>query len=257
MRQEPTQEYDPKPGVSISTLAYDYPPDYRVPEHAHGAAQLIYATRGVMEVTASETCWLIPPHFGVWIPARARHRIRMTGAVSMRTLYLRRSAARGLPEICMALQISPLFRELIVETVRLGNLRIRNPLHGALRDLLVWQLRNAAPVPTSVTLPKDERALAVAQAFLAAPGGAGLEALCSRAGISLRTIERVFQRELGISFELWRRQARLMKAVELLSTGRAVKQVAFDVGYRQPAAFIEMFRQTLGMTPKIWQGRVE
>src|SRR5437763_12850581 len=72
MRQERIREYDPKPGVSISTLAYDYPPDYRVPEHAHGAAQLIYATRGVMEVTAGETCWLIPPYFGVWIPACAR-----------------------------------------------------------------------------------------------------------------------------------------------------------------------------------------
>ena len=47
-------------------------------------------------------------------------------------------------------------------------------------------------------------------------------------------MERIFQREVGMSFETWRRQARLMKAVELLVSGCAVKEVAFEVGYKQP-----------------------
>src|ERR1022692_1127201 len=78
--------YDPKPGVSISTLAYEYPPGFIVPDHAHGSDQVIYATRGVMEVCAGQSLWLTPPHLAVWIPARTQHRIRMPGAVSMRTL---------------------------------------------------------------------------------------------------------------------------------------------------------------------------
>ena len=55
-----------------------------------------------------------------------------------------------------------------------------------------------------------------------------------------------------MSFESWRRQARLMKAVELLVSGCAVKEVAFEVGYQQPSAFVEMFRAALGATPKAW-----
>jgi AraC-like DNA-binding protein len=39
---------------------------------------------------------------------------------------------------------------------------------------------------------------------------------------------------------------------ELLVAGRSVKTVAAEVGYRQPSAFVEFFRQTLGMTPKTW-----
>jgi hypothetical protein len=74
------REYDPRRGVSVATLAYDYPAGFLVPEHAHGSDQLIYATRGV---------WIIPPHFALWIPAERFHRIRMPVAVSMRTLYLR------------------------------------------------------------------------------------------------------------------------------------------------------------------------
>jgi AraC-like DNA-binding protein len=253
MRHGFITEYDPKPGVSISTLAYEYPPDFNVPEHAHGADQLIYATRGVMEVSAGRSLWLIPPQFAVWIPARTSHRIRMPGAVSMRTLYLRPGLAPRLPAECTVLHVGSLLKELVVEAVRIGQLRMKNRLHCALRDLLVSQLQNASPVPTFVTLPRDSRALAVAHALLDNQAESpSLRALCATAGASVRTIERVFRRDLGMNFESWRRQVRLMKGIELLVEGCSVKEVAFEVGYRQSSAFVEMFRQTLGATPKAW-----
>lgn len=246
-------DYDPKPGASIATLAYEYTPDFHVPEHSHGSDQIIYATRGVMEVSSGESFWLIPPQFAIWIPAYVLHRIRMPGEVSMRTLYLRRGLSTRPPSPCSVLHVTALFRELIVEAVRIGQLRSRNRLHCALRDLVVAQLESASAVPTCVTLPKDARALAVAKTLMANPADPPpLKALCARAGASVRTIERAFQRDVGLDFESWRRQLRLMKAIELLAGGCAVKEVAFAVGYRQPSAFVEMFRQTLGMTPKAW-----
>lgn len=246
-------EYDPKPGVSISTLAYEYPAGFDVVEHAHGSDQVIYAPRGVMEVAAGRSVWLIPPQFAVWIPAHTAHRIRMPGAVSMRTLYLRQGLASRLPRTCTVLQVTTLLRELIVETVRMGRLRTRNRLHRTMRDLIVHHLHGASIVPIFVTLPSDPRALAVAEATMADRGaGRSLPELCAQAGASVRTIQRAFRRDVGLSFESWRRQARLMKAIELLVAGRSVKEVAYDVGYRQPSAFVEMFRHTMGTTPKTW-----
>jgi methylphosphotriester-DNA--protein-cysteine methyltransferase len=85
------------------------------------------------------------------------------------------------------------------------------------------------------------------------PGGRQtFAALCGPAGASLRTMQRVFRRETGTDFEFWRRQARLMKAIELLVSGESVKQVAYALGYRQPTAFVEMFRGILGKTPAAW-----
>jgi len=248
--------YDPKPGVSISTLAYEYPPAFQVPEHAHGADQVIYATHGVMEVSAGESFWLIPPQFAIWIPARTMHRIRMPGAASMRTLYLRRGLARKLKP-CRVLHVSAFFRELILETVRIGQLRMRNRLHCALRDLLLHQLENATPVPTCLTLPRDSRALAVARNLIANQArNPSLESLCAEAGASVRTVERMFRAEVGSDFATWRRQARLIRAVELLAGGSSVKQAAFETGYRQPSAFVEMFRRTLGATPRAWAAQL-
>ena len=246
-------EYDPRRGVLIATLAYEYPRGYRVPEHSHGSDQLIYAVGGVMEVSVGRSVWLIPPHFALWIPARTTHSIRMPGAVSMRTLYLRSGLATGLPAGCTVLHVTPLLRELIVEAVRIKELRAGDRLHGALRDLLVRQLETASTLPTSVTLPTDQRARAIAERVIGNPAERrSLAAMCGSSGASVRTIQRIFRKEVDSDFESWRRQVRLMKAVELLVSGRSVKEVSFALGYRQPVAFVQMFRRVLGTTPKAW-----
>ena len=259
MRQiECLTEFDPKRGVSVATLAYEYPSRFEVPEHAHGSDQLIYAISGLMEVSSEQSRWLIPPHFALWIPARTRHRIHMPGPVSMRTLYLRAGLKARSDPRCAVLHVTPLLRELIVETVRISQLRMRNRYECALRDLLLAQLQKASPMPTFVTLPREKRALAVAQAVLRNRAESrSMPDLCAQAGASVRTIERVFRREIGSSFEIWRRQVRLTKAVELLVSGYSIKEVAYAVGYCHPSAFVEMFRRTFGITPKAWISGLE
>ncbi len=247
------REFDPERGVSIATLAYEYASGFRVPDHAHGADQLLYAIRGVMEVFSGSKMWLVPPRFALWIPAQTYHRIHMPSAVSMRTIYFRPGLVRMQPLASTVLHVTPLLRELIVEAVRIGKLRARHRHERALRDLLVLHLESASSVPTFVTLPTDQRALAVAQKVLSAPEQAKpLAVLCSDVGVSVRTIQRLFRNDIGIDFETWRLQARLTKAVELLVAGRTVKEVSYCIGYRQPSAFVETFRKSFGMTPKAW-----
>lgn len=155
---------------------------------------MIYGSHGVMEVGSGQGLWMIPPHFGLWIPARTPHQIRMPERVSMRTLYLRPALAALAPE-CMALHVGPLLRELIFEIVRVGELGSRDRIECALRDLLIADLRRASPVPAGTVLPKDRRALAVAQAVIAGPApGVSLKSMCATAGVSVRTLERVFLR---------------------------------------------------------------
>lgn len=254
MRQSKVlNEFDAKRGVSVATLAYEYSAKWDVPEHAHGADQLIYAIRGVMEVFSDESMWLVPPSFALWIPAETRHHIHMPGAVSMRTLYLRRGLVRARPSGCAVLHVTPLLRELVLEAVRIGKLRVRQHHERALRDLIVLQLEAASPVPTLIALPRDERGLALAQAVLSAPEHTRpLAALCREHGVSVRTLQRIFHKDIGTDFETWRRQVRLTKAVELLISGHSVKQVALSIGYRQSSAFVETFRRAFGRTPKAW-----
>lgn len=109
-------------------------------------------------MSSGQSVCLVPPHFAIWIPALTVHSIRMPSAVSMRTLYIRLRLAAGLPVASTVLHVSPLLRELILEAVRAKELRIRNGLHCALRDLLLAQLRTASPMPICDGSKRFERA---------------------------------------------------------------------------------------------------
>jgi AraC-like DNA-binding protein/quercetin dioxygenase-like cupin family protein len=259
MRQ-PTllREFDPKRGVAIATLAYDYPSGYLVSEHAHGSDQLIYATRGLMEVRSGQSMWLIPPSFAIWVPVRTVHRIRMTSAVSMRTLYIRPGLVGEAAPSCAVLGVTPLLRELVLEAVHIGQLRLRSPEHCALRDLIVLHISRSNSIPTHVRLPRDPRALSIALQVIDHPANfQPVRRLCAQAGVGVRTLQRIFVNDLGVDLNSWRRQFRLTKAIELLVAGGSVKQVAFAVGYRQPSAFVSAFRRTFGASPKAWVDQLQ
>lgn len=247
------RDFDPRRGVSIATLAYDYPCDFLVPEHAHGSDQLIYATRGIMEVHSRQSVWLIPPSSALWVPAHLPHSIRMPGAVSMHTLYVRPGMIRRAGTSCEVLSVRPFLRELIVETVRIGQLRLRNTEHCALRDLVALQVARASPVPVELRMPKDLRALKAATLLLNSLADApSLETVCRTVGVSTRTLQRLFRSEVGTDAQSWRHQVRVTRGLEHLLSGTSVKQAAFAVGYNQPSAFVVAFRRTFGVTPKAW-----
>ena len=73
--------------------------------------------------------------------------------------------------------------------------------------------------------------------------------MAKQVAASPRTLERLFQKETGMTFGRWRQQLRLLHALRLLAAGRPVSAIALEVGYDSPSAFIAMFKRTLGTTP--------
>ena len=164
----------------------------------------------------------------------------------MRTLYLRPEFMRQ--KSCAVLHVPPLLRELIVEAVRIGALKRRDRVHEAISQLLISEIGKASSIPTMLAMPKDARVQKLSTLVLGDPR-LRLDLLCHKAGISARTAQRIFRREVGTDFETWRLQARLMKAIELMNAGKRIKFVAHAVGYRQASSFVAMFRRHLGQTP--------
>src|SRR5262245_60704872 len=93
----------------------DYAPGDTVQRHRHPVGQLIYAATGVMTVTTRDGAWVVPPQRAVWVPPYVTHAIRMTGVVTMRTVYV--TPMDGLPETCGVVQVSSLLRELVLRAV--------------------------------------------------------------------------------------------------------------------------------------------
>ncbi len=203
-----------------------------------------------MTVRAKAGEWVVPTNRAVLIPAGVRHQIIMCGAVAMRTLYLEPGLAKGLPRTCCVVNVSPLLKELILHACEFPGLSAHLRRQRHLIDLILDQMEAVQTVPLRLPNPTDPRAQRVAKALLGRPAESRpLGRVCAIAGASKRTIERLFQRDLGMSVGKWRQQLRLMKAMQLLAGGAKVTHAALEAGYSTPSAFISMFRKTLGRTP--------
>ncbi len=212
--------------------------------------QLVFATHGVMTVVTAEGTWVIPPQRALWLPARVNHAVRMSGRVTLRTIFLRpRSTAQRLPRKCAAMNVSPLVRELVLHVCRLNVLRRDSPSDRRLAQLLVELLEQLPTEPLHVPLPTDARALRAAKRILATGGAVSARLVAREVGASVRTLERVFARETTLTLGRWCRRARMTEALRLLAEGASVTQTASAVGYQTPSAFVAAFRRELGTTP--------
>jgi AraC-like DNA-binding protein/quercetin dioxygenase-like cupin family protein len=240
-------------GFEVLTLTQDYPAGHVIPLHFHDRDQLVFASRGVMTVRTEMGAWVVPTHRAVWIPARVTHTITMSGMLAMRTLYFKPRLAKGLPRDCRVVNVSALLRELILQACNFPGLKRAIDQERHLIDLIVDQLCEIQVVPLQLPHPSDPRALHLAEAMLADPGDRRtLLELCRTAGASKRTVERVFQTDVGMTLGGWRQQLRLMHAMRLLAEGAKVTHAALEAGYSTPSAFISMFRRALGTTPTLY-----
>ncbi|MEZ4441231.1 MAG: helix-turn-helix transcriptional regulator [Polyangiaceae bacterium] len=236
----------------VRSYAVTHPPNLHLGERVlEDYNQLVYATRGVMTVTTATSQWVVPTHRAVWIPAGTMHSVRMAGRVQLRTLYFKRGlGGRRVPRQCVAVQVSPLLRELIVEAARIGLLHDRPSEEQRLARVILDQLERVPVAPLRLPSPRDERALRAARTIAGLPGRRDvLSVAARRAGASRRTLERLFLAETGMPLGRWRQRARLVAALQLLAKGHAVTQVALEVGYRTPSAFCASFKRELGETP--------
>lgn len=237
----------------MHSLRADYGHGDVVGSHCHAEGQLIHATCGVMMVGTALGDWVIPTGHALWVPAGVAHEIRMTGSVRMRTLLIAAGSQWELPEQCHVIEVGSLLRELIVAASMNGECQ-ESERARHLVALLGIELRAARQVDAHIPLPADPRLRRFCARLVDAPG---VELTLEQCGVQLhmsaRSVARLFQRELGMSFGEWRTRTRMILSQQCLTRGAAILQVALEHGYQSPSAFAATFKRTLGYTPRDWQ----
>jgi AraC-like DNA-binding protein len=174
----------------------------------------------------------------------------MSGLVAMRTLYLKPRLAKGLPRDCCVINVSALLKELILHacTVRTLKKSVKWQMHMV--AFILHQLEAVQTIPLQLPHLSDPRLVRIADILMSDPRDSRtLAQLCKRTGAGRRSVERLFQQEIGMTFGKWRQQLRLMQGMRLLAEGAKVTHAALESGYGTPSAFTSMFRKALGITP--------
>ena len=155
-----------------------------------------------------------------------------------------------LPNKCFALDVSPFLRELILRVVNIGdNYNLDSP-EGRLIKVLIDELGRITPTKNWLPISDEFHIKKVTDLLINDPSDKrNIEDFAGLACTSSRTLARLFVKELGLTFSDWRKQVRLIAAIEKLEKGISVSQISIDLGYNSPSAFIEMFRKEYDVSP--------
>ncbi|GAA1319748.1 helix-turn-helix transcriptional regulator [Pseudonocardia xinjiangensis] len=116
--------------------------------------------------------------------------------------------------------------------------------------VLVDELREAPEQPLHLPEPRDDRLQAIARMLQESPAdNATLAELGKTIGASSRTLSRLFNNELGMTFYEWRTQLRVHHALVLLAEGHDTIRTASACGWANPSSFIAAFTTIIGTTP--------
>lgn len=229
----------------------DHQPGAYAPYHSHGWGQLLFISKGLIQLsTRDKGYWIVPPQRAVWIPAFTEHDARTIHAAQMRNVYIAPEAAQALPSHCQVIHITPLLRELILAVGEFDTLYDENGAEGRLVDVLLDQLKATPEVPLHLPHPTSALLKKIAHHLLEQPADQrSMEEWAVELGTSARSLARHFRQETGMTFGQWRQQARLLAALTRIAQGDPITNIALDLGYSSQSAFIAMFRKALGKTP--------
>ncbi len=218
--------------------------------HSHPQAQLFHIVSGSVTVETRSGSFVVPPERALWMPPRTHHTCSYHQRTTVRYLYFRPDLVGHLPGQPAVIRLSPLLRELALAFMAYPRDYDEDGPAARLAAVIVDQLAAEPATPLHLPMPQSERLRKATAGIVADPSCADTVAdIAARAALSQRSFERHFAAETHVSFRAWRKQARLMKAVEWLAQGRAVGEISDALGYEGPSAFIAMFRKAFGTTP--------
>ncbi|MDR3384285.1 AraC family transcriptional regulator [Cupriavidus basilensis] len=218
--------------------------------HSHVRGQLFCIDNGLVHVRTRRGSWLLPAQRAGWMPPGEMHRVTISGVLSGWNVWIAPTAAQDLPSMPCVVGTSDVMRALISRAASWPSPFTLDAAQERITAVLLDEIRQAPQQPLHLPLPTDRRACRISNAILAQPDDhRSLVEWAAWAGLSARTLSRLFLGETGLSFANWRQQARLTLALERLARGEAVGEVAQALGYATPSNFIAMFRRAFGDSP--------
>ncbi|GAA5630344.1 HTH-type transcriptional regulator NimR [Acinetobacter calcoaceticus] len=234
----------------VYAFSENYPHGHIEDWHSHDRIQLIHTLTGVIRIQTHEGIWIIPPGRGVWIPAHKPHALLSSGDVKARGVFIEDTLQHDIQNQCRVVAIPALLRELMSSAMDIQNEIQPESRNERLLQLILDEVRLLPALAFNLPDPQSPKLQQLCQRIkenLALEWS--LEESAQQLHISSKTLARHFQKETGLHFSHWVRQAKLMQAMIDLAMNKTILNVALDLGYESPSAFSAMFKRETSMTP--------
>ncbi len=225
--------------------------------HKHLKGQLTYVERGIIFLYTREKTYFLPARHYLWIPAGVEHHLQLRyHSANVRNIYFSTETDEENP-FYRKIGIYPV-NNLLLEMLLFSERWFGNIFPGTGQFDFLKTLKNILPVisehplPIAVPTTNNERLRPVLGYIHMHMGNdlLSMEKTASDNGFSERTLSRIFQTALNMSFYQYLKLVRMTKAMEkLLGSNQTISEIAYAVGYNSISSFSNTFFKMVGKRP--------
>lgn len=227
-----------------------------LPVHSHIKGQLTYVEGGVAYIYIKNKTYIIPARHYVWIPKGQEHFLKVRHSATVtRSLYFytEDDATDPFYDKLGIYPVNNLLLEMITYTGRwMGYIEKKDPGYAflaAIKNILPQLSPKSFPIalPTTSNARLRPVVLYLSQNF---DQPLTLEGIGERFGMGERTLSRLFQSTMNISFLQYFKLLRTVRAIEMIMQGdKTTTEIAYLTGYNSLAAFSKAFYQLTNIRP--------
>lgn len=228
----------------------------QLPFHSHHKGQLTYVDGGMAYIYTANKVYYIPARHYIWIPQGFEHYLKVRNPATItRNMYFYTFDDHADPfyQKMGIFPVNTLLYEMLVYAERWsGHIEKKDPGYNfmsAIKNILPQLSTTAFPIALPTTMDEKLRPviLYLAQNYA---DEITLESVSGRFNIGERTLSRLFQSTMSITFLQYLKLLRVVRAIEMILNGdRTTTEIAYLTGYKSVAAFSKAFYQLTNIRP--------
>jgi AraC-like DNA-binding protein len=234
-----------------------------IPYHRHTKSQLSYVEGGLAYIQLSDKKYVVPAGHYFWIPRGLEHVLKIghSGTI-LRSLFFYTHDDKKDP-FYSQVGIYPI-NELLMQMIKYTESWYGHIDPKDKRYSFLSVIKNILPdisskkVPIALPFTDNERMQPILKYIdKNIAEGHSLQSLGQRFGLGERTLSRLFQSSLNMSFLQYLKLLRMVRSIELmLQTDQSISEIAYCVGYESLSAFSNTFYQLTNFRPSDFKREV-
>lgn len=228
--------------------------EQRLPAHQHDKTQLLLVYGGIAYLQTDTKDFYIPSNHYIWIPKNYPHNLMFnTQDLYIINIYFPDEKADSFYDELGIYPVSKLLAEMLSFSEKWQGDYYEGSWEFEFLTTLKSVLSKENLKKFSIQLPTtdDQRLNAIIDGFRNRLNESlSLDSIAQQSGISVRSLTRLFQTKLHITFVQYLKMLRIIRAMELINdTDLNMTEIAYEIGYSNISAFSNNFQQLTNMRP--------
>lgn len=222
--------------------------------HSHEKGQLVYVESGFQYITVDGNIYLLPQNHAAWIPPGSIHKTNThSEKIKLMIMFADVGPSSVFHHEINVFSVPPVLKEMIKYSERWSKNRSKDPDAMLFLKALFNELPHFVEhsLKLHIRLPEDRRlAKPIEYLHNHYQKDLRIEDLSEISLLSLRSLERIFKKETGMTLNKYQQILRIIKSLELLSSGDlTISETAYEVGYKSVQAFTRSFQTVMKSRP--------